>query len=177
MTDPEAARAELERSPDMEPVHGTVDVAIPIDVLWGLFSRANLWPRWNRCFYWAWNRSLVRGRKLVWCFQPIRPQYLYKMPAVADIVVAAAPNEATWHVTALPGFFARHTYSLEAVDDHATRFGSWEKAMGWEFRATKTFWMAHFQFVCRESLEGARRLEAIYQRTGRLDEEALPPAR
>jgi len=176
MTDPEAARAALDQSHDMDPVHGTVDVAIPIETLWELFRRADLWARWNRCFYWARNRDLVAGQKLIWCFQPIRPQYLYKMPAIADIVVAEQPNQATWHVTALPGFFARHTYTLEAVDEETTRFGSWEKATGWEFRATKKFWIAHFEFVCRESLDGARRLAGIYERTGRLDEGDLAPA-
>lgn len=178
MTDPEAAKADLERSNDMEPVQGTVDINVPIDALWGCFRRANLWPRWNSCFYWVRNPDLVVGEKLVWCFQPIKPQYLYKMPAVADIVEVPAPTGATWHVTALPGFFARHTYSLEDLGEGRTRFGSWEKGTGPQFRfgPTRTFWIAHFEFVCRKSLEGGKRLEAIYEKTGRLDETTLPPA-
>src|SRR5512132_4476889 len=76
----------LAESGDMIPVHGTVDVDIPVGVLWEFFTRANLWPRWNKCFTWVHNRDLELGRQLIWSFEPIRPWYLYKMPAAAKIV-------------------------------------------------------------------------------------------
>ena len=165
----------LERSDDMVPVEGTVSVHVPADVLWECFRRADWWPRWNRCFYWARNTDLVPGQPLVWCFQPIRPEYVYKLPAMAGIVEVEPRRRVTWHVTALPGFFARHTYLFEELEDGSSRFGSWEKAMGPSFRATRRFWLSHFKFVCDRSMEGARRLEAIYAEHGRLDDSTLPP--
>ena len=62
----------LAESSDMTPVHGTVDVDIPADVLWRFFAQANLWPRWNKCFTWVHNRDLQLGRQLIWSFEPIR---------------------------------------------------------------------------------------------------------
>lgn len=158
----------------MEPVGGSVDVAIPVELLWEFFTHANDWPRWNRCFYWVANRNLTFGDNLVWCFQPIKWWYLYKFPAIARIVEAAPMDHVTWHVTALPGFFARHSYSVEDLGDGHTRFSSWEQAMGWEFRLTRRFWIAHFVFVRDRSLEGARLLESIYRKSGRLTPSDLP---
>jgi hypothetical protein len=160
--------AELADSRDMEPVEGTIEVAIPVGTLWDLFARADLWPRWNRCFYWARNHDLVAGQNLVWCFQPIRWWYVYKMPAVAGIVEAEPRRWATWHVTALPGFFARHTYHVEDLGGGRTRFGSWEQAMGPELRLTRRFWLAHFRFVRDRSLD------RIYRREGALEPSLLP---
>jgi hypothetical protein len=175
MVDQAKAAAEaLARSNDMEPVQGSVDVAIPTGVLWELFTQANQWPRWNACFYWAANRDLAAGANLVWCFQPIRWWYLYKFPAIARIVEVEPADHVTWHVTAVPGFFARHTYSVEDLGAGRTRFSSWEQAMGPEFRLTRGFWIAHFVFVRDRSLEGAKLLEAIYRERGRLTPNDLP---
>ncbi len=170
----DSAVDELGRSQDMSPVEGTVEVAIPASELWNIFQRPDLWPRWNSCFYWVRNHGLVQGSGLVWIFQPIRPYYLYKMPATAQIVEASPDKGAIWHVTSLPGFFARHAYSIEPVSAQACRFGSWEKAMGPTFRLARGFWLAHFRFVLNRSLEGARLLESIYLRDRRLVPEALP---
>lgn len=164
----------LVKSNDMTPVQGTVEVDIPIEVLWESFSHANAWPGWNKCFFWAANRDLVQGQQLIWCFQPIRWWYLYKMPAIARIVEVEKYCKVTWEVVALPGFYARHTYHMEDLGNGRSRFGSWEQAMGWSFRLMKKFWVAHFVFVKDRSLEGARRLEAIYRRRGTLDEQDLP---
>jgi len=159
----------------MAPVAGEVEVSIPASEFWGLFQRPTLWPRWNSCFYWARNLDLVQDDHLTWIFQPIRTRYLYKMPATASIAEAVTGARVTWHVTALPGFFARHTYHLEEIDANKSRFGSWEQAMGPSFRRTAGFWLAHFQFVLDRSLEGAIKLEAIYQQHGRLAPDLLPP--
>ena len=167
----------LERSTDMVPVQGTVDLDVPIEQLWEVFRHANLWPRWNRCFSWARNKDLVLGRKLIWCFEPIKPYYLYKLPAVATIAEVEPQSKVTWEVTAFPGMYARHTNHMEALDGGRTRFGSWEQAMGWSFRLLRRFWIAHFAFVKDESLIGAKRLEAIYRRAGSMTEEVLCPAR
>ena len=59
----------LAESTDMEPVQGTVDVKIPIEELWECFTHANWWARWNACFFWAWNKDLVKGQQLIWFFQ------------------------------------------------------------------------------------------------------------
>jgi glyoxylase-like metal-dependent hydrolase (beta-lactamase superfamily II) len=98
------------------------------------------------------------------------------MFAIATIVEheATGPRrKVTWEVTALPGFFARHTYHAEDLGNGQTRFGSWEKACGPSFEGMRFFWQAHFEFVCRESLAGARQLWAVDARDGKVDVEAL----
>lgn len=167
----------LAESTDMTPVEGTVDVNVPLQVLWGAFTRASLWPRWNECMLWVRNRDLVAGQRLLWTFRPIRWWYPYLLPAVAKIVEVEDEHGVTWEITVLPGFYARHTYHMEDLGNGRTRFGSWEKAMGRVFRLTRWFWIAHFVFVKDRSLEGARFLEEIYLRQGRIDEVTLSPQR
>jgi glyoxylase-like metal-dependent hydrolase (beta-lactamase superfamily II) len=169
----------LAASTDMKPVQGTVDVDIPISVLWEAFTHANWWSRWNKCMYWVHNRDLILGKKLIWVFQPIKWWYPYKMFAIANIVEVEKEKKVTWEVTALPGFYARHTYSVEDLGDGRSRFGSWEQAMGPQarFGPTKKFWVAHFTFVKDKSLEGARHLEEIYKREGKITKDMLKPKR
>ena len=164
----------LAESKDMEPVHGVVDVNIPIDVFWECFRRANYWPRWNKCFFCAYNRDLVVGKQLLWAFEPIKPWYLYKLWSIAKIVEVKERTKATWEVTAFPGMYARHTYHVEDLGNGWTRFGSWEKATGKGFNFLKKFWIAHFTFVKNRSLAGARQLEEHYKQTGQLNPETFP---
>lgn len=172
-----ASRDRLLQSSDMDPVAGTIDIRVPLDDLWELFTRADLWPRWNRCFFWAFNRELTTGKLLVWCFEPIRWWYLYKMFAIAKIIDVEPRSHVTWEVSVLPGFYAHHTYHMEDLGDGRTRFGSWEKATGWSFRLMRRFWLAHFTFVKDRSLEGGRTLERIYASEASLTEETLPRRR
>ena len=58
----------------------------------------------------------------------------------------------------MAGFHALHAYRFAALDGGRSRFGSWEVAEGPGFRATRRFWMAHFRYVCRESIAGAATL-------------------
>jgi hypothetical protein len=160
----------LEQSTDAAPVVGTVDIDVRVDRLWESFRHAHLWPRWNRCFCWVKNDDLVRGDQLIWVFEPIKPWYVYRLPAVARIVELEPQRKVTWEVTALPGMYARHTYFMEDLGSGRTRFGSWEKAMGPSFRVLRSFWMAHFWFVNRESLAGARRLGETLCQQGAVDE-------
>jgi glyoxylase-like metal-dependent hydrolase (beta-lactamase superfamily II) len=164
----------LADSTDMSPVQGTVDIDVPIDKLWSFFTHANLWPRWNKCFFWARNPNLVLGKHLVWCFEPIKPWYPYKMWSIANIVEVEQAKKVTWEVTAFPGMYARHTYHMEDLGNGRTRFGSWEQAMGWGFRIIGKFWLAHFTFVKNRSLEGALALNDQYKRTGALNQQDLP---
>jgi glyoxylase-like metal-dependent hydrolase (beta-lactamase superfamily II) len=167
VTDQEKA-AKLFASKDMVPVQGTVDVDIPIDVLWASFEHANFWPRWNKCFFRARNKDLVKGEHLIWTFEPIKPWLPYKMWATANIVELVPQQKVTWEVTALPGMYARHTYHMEDLGDGRTRFGSWEQGMGWGFRLMRWFWLKHFTFVKDESLKGALTLQDQYRKTGLL---------
>jgi hypothetical protein len=167
----------LAASNDMVPVEGSVEVDIPVAVLWKAFLRADAWPRWNKCFFWAKNRNLKLGDKLIWAFEPIRWWLPYKMPASATIVELEEERKVTWEVTVLPGFYARHTYFMEDLGGGKTRFGSWEKATGWSFRLAKAFWIAHFTFVKDRSLDGGRALEEVYRREGSLDVDRLAPKR
>lgn len=166
---------ELAQADSMQPIQGTVEVDVPIDKLWEAFRHANWWPRWNKCFFWAWNKDLVLGQKLIWVFQPIKWYLPYKMFAIANIVEVVPQQKVTWEVTALPGFYARHTYHMEDLGNGRSRFGSYEKAMGWSFPFTKWFWLKHFTFVKDESLEGAQFLEQKYKQDGRIDADTLPP--
>ena len=159
---------QLAASHDMVPVSGAVEVDIPADELWEFFMRPYLWPSWNRCFLWAHNERLKLGDQLRWCFAPIRPVYPYVMPAVANIIELEPGRKVTWEVTALPGFYAHHTYSIDPLPGNRARFRSWEKATGWSFNLTKKFWLAHFTFVKDRSLQGALALEQEYRRHGSL---------
>lgn len=165
---------QLMQSTDMEPVHGTVDVDIPADVLWECFRHANWWPRWNACMWWALNDDLVLGQQLIWAFEPLQWWFLYRLPGMATLVEVEPGRKVTWEVTALPGLFARHSYTIEDLGNGRSRFGSWERAMGPAFRTLKFFWLAHFIFVKDESLQGAQRLEEIYRQTGALNADTLP---
>ncbi|WP_437733984.1 MBL fold metallo-hydrolase [Sorangium sp. So ce1335] len=166
--------AAFQHSRDMLPVAGTIEVDIPVDVLWEFFTQARAWPRWNPCFLWVHNERLALGQRLTWCFRPIHPFYPYVMPAVADVVEVEPRRKVTWEVTALPGFHARHSYLVEDAGNGRSRFGSWEQAMGPSFRAMRDFWLAHFTFVKDRSLAGARLLETVYKQHGRLAPELLP---
>ncbi|WP_437689224.1 MBL fold metallo-hydrolase [Sorangium sp. So ce176] len=104
--------APLQPSHDMLPVAGTIEVDIPVDVLWGFFTRPRDWPRWSPCFLWVHNERLAPGQRLTWCFRPIHPFHPYVMPAVADIVEVEPGRRVMWEVTALPGFHARHPPEL-----------------------------------------------------------------
>ena len=142
------------------PVAGSVVVEMAVERLWDVFSDVAGWPRWNPCMWRARVEGgrLALGARLRWVFNPIKPQYPYKLPATARIVECEAPRVVTWEVTALPGFHALHSYRFEDVGDGRARFGSWEVAEGPLYRAIRRFWLAHFRFVCRTSLEGAEAL-------------------
>jgi hypothetical protein len=141
------------------PVEGSVDLDMPVERLWGLFLDVRRWPEWNRCFW----RSHVRGgelrigARLVLTFNPIRPWYVYKLPGTAEVVELEPHDRITWEASA-PGFHVLHSYRFAGLDEQRCRFGSWEVAEGRVYRATQRFWLAHFRYVCHESLAGARAL-------------------
>ena len=141
------------------PIEGSVELDMAVERLWDLFLDVRGWPEWNRCFW----RSRVRGGELrigatlLLAFNPIRSRYPYKLPATATIVELEPHDRVTWEGRA-PGFRAVHSYRFAGLDGERCRFGSWEVAEGPAYRATQSFWLAHFRFVCRESLAGARAL-------------------
>ena len=129
--------------------------------MWELFADVAAWPRWNPCMLWArvLGGELKVGATLVWAFNAIRPWYPYKLPAIARIVEVEPGRKVTWEVR-LAGLHALHSYLFEPLDGGRCRFGSWEIAEGPGYRAVRAFWLAHFRYVCRASLEGARGLVA-----------------
>ncbi|MDQ3587301.1 MAG: SRPBCC family protein [Actinomycetota bacterium] len=155
---PSGRRGEVAPIPPL-PIEGSVGVAMPVHRLWEIFLDVPGWSRWNPCIW----RSTVRGGELrngatlVWAFNPIKGHYLYKLPAAAKIVEVIPAERVTWEVSA-PGFHALHSYRFAEAGPDRCRFGSWEVAEGPVFRATRRFWLAHFRYVCRESLAGARSL-------------------
>jgi uncharacterized membrane protein len=143
------------------PIEGSVELDMPAEELWETFLDVPHWPRWNPCIW----RSRVRGGELrkgatlAWVFNPIKPWYPYKMPARAEIVEFQPHDRVTWEVDAA-GFHALHSYRFANLGPGRSRFGSWEVAEGLAYRATRLFWLAHFRYVCRESLAGAEALAA-----------------
>ena len=75
-------------------------------------------------------------------------------------------DRVTWEVDA-PGFHALHSYRFAALGPERSSFGSWEVAEGPAYRALRRFWLAHFRYVCRESLAGARTLARLVGRAGK----------
>jgi hypothetical protein len=136
-----------------------VQLEMSVDRLWEIFLDVPAWSQWNPCIW----RSSVRGgelregAKLVWAFNPIQRRYLYKLPAVAEIVEVFPRRRVTWEVSA-PGFHALHSYRFAELGSDRCSFGSWEVAEGPSFRALRRFWLAHFRYVCTQSLSGARSL-------------------
>jgi hypothetical protein len=165
----------MERLAGVEPVEGTVDVEVDAARLWAAFARPDRWPRWNPSMFWAANRDLVLGDRLVWVFEPIHWWYPYKLPAIGTIVELEPGHLVTWEITAVPGFYARHSYWMDDLGGGRTRFGSTERATGPTFDAGRAFWLAHFAFVRDASLAGAKALEELDRRTGSLALEEMPP--
>ena len=127
--------------------------------MWEIFADVRGWPDWNPCMWRARVSGgvLREGATLRWAFNPIRPRYLYKMPAVATIAEYEEGRLVGWEASA-PGFHALHRYEIEPLGPDRCRFGSWEVAEGPMYRALRRFWLAHFRYVCEASLEGARGL-------------------
>jgi hypothetical protein len=130
-----------------------------VERLWGSFLDVERWHEWNHCISRARvaEGELREGAELRWSFRPIRPYLPYRLPAQAEIVEFEPKDRVTWEVSA-PGFHAVHSYRFQSLGPDRSRFGSWEVAEGPTFGALRAFWLAHFRFVCRESLAGARRL-------------------
>jgi hypothetical protein len=143
------------------PVAGAIELDLPVERLWEIFLDVRGWPSWNPCIW----RSRVRGGELrdgatlIWAFNPIERRFLYKLPAMAEIVEFEPCDRITWEVR-MPGFHAVHAYRFAALGEGRCRFGSWEVAEGPAYRALRRFWNAHFRYVCRESLAGASSLAA-----------------
>jgi hypothetical protein len=144
------------------PIEGFAEIPMPVGRLWDAFLDVERWPRWNPCIWRARVRGgeLHEGATLAWAFNPIKPRYLYKMPARAEIVELEPLDRVTWEV-AMPGFHALHSYRFADLGPERCRFGSWEVAEGGVYRATSRFWLAHFRYVCRASLAGADSLASI----------------
>jgi hypothetical protein len=141
------------------PITDTTEIALPVERMWEVFADVRRWPDWNPCF---WKASvdggvLREGATLRFAFNPVRPGLLYKLPARAQLVEVLPNDRVTWEVDA-PGFHALHSYRFAALDGGRSLFGSWEVAEGRTYRALRRFWLAHFRYVCRESLAGARAL-------------------
>jgi Polyketide cyclase / dehydrase and lipid transport len=157
---PRGRRGEIAAAAPL-PVEGSIEIAMSVDRLWEIFLDVAGWSRWNPCIW----RSNVRGGELregatlVWAFNPIARRYPYKLPAVAQIVEVLPRRRVTWEVSA-PGFHALHSYRFAELGPDRCRFGSWEVAEGPTYRALQRFWLAHFRYVCTQSLTGAHSLES-----------------
>lgn len=155
---PAGRQGEIVPTPPL-PIEGAVELDMPVADLWQAFLDVQRWSAWNQSIW----RSTVRGDELrvgawlVWAFNSIDRRYPYKLPAIAEIVELEPEDRVTWEVK-LPGFHALHAYRFADLGSGRCRFGSWEVAAGPLYRLTRRFWLAHFRFVCRESLIGAERL-------------------
>src|SRR5687767_13040275 len=71
------------------PVQGSVDVDLPVEILWQRFCEVERWGEWNRCFQRAWVRGegpLRAGAELVLVFRPIKPWLGYRLPGPVRVV-------------------------------------------------------------------------------------------
>ncbi len=159
--------ARLRNNDPRLPVEAYIELHMPVERLWEIFTEVNDWPTWNPCFWRARtiNGPLKPGSTLTWWFNPIRPYYLYKMPVRAKIVEYLPQKLITWEVAFLPGFHALHSYTFEAIDSDRCRFGSWEIAEGPIYSLLRRFWLAHFHYVCDSSLAGAWTLQSEHAPT------------
>jgi uncharacterized protein YndB with AHSA1/START domain len=141
------------------PIAGTTEVALPVERVWAIFADVERWPDWNPCFRRASveGGELREGATLHFAFNPIRRGLPYRLPARAELVEVVPNDRVTCEVDA-PGFHALHSYRFAALGGERSTFGSWEVAEGPTYRALRPFWLAHFRYVCRESLAGARTL-------------------
>ena len=139
------------------PVEGWTEVDLPLERLWAVFSDVRGWRQWNPCIWVTrvQDGELAVGSRLVWAFNAMRWWYPYKLPALARVVECEPARKVTWEVR-LPGFHALHSYLFEPLGEARCRFGSWEVAEGPTYRTLRPFWLAHFRYVCRASLDGAR---------------------
>lgn len=144
--------------PDL-PVEGWTEVELSAERMWAVFEDVGSWRRWNPCIATArvGDGELREGATLTWVFNAIRSWYPYKLPAVAKIVELEPGRKVTWEVR-LAGLHALHSYLVEPLGPERCRFGSTEIAEGWGYRGLRPFWLAHFRYVCRTSLEGATSL-------------------
>lgn len=148
----------IEPTPPL-PIEGHVELPIGVDRVWDAFLDVERWPEWNRCVKRARVKDgeLREGATLVWTFGAIKPYLPYRMPARAKIVEFDPRVKVTWEAD-VAGFHALHSYLFADLGEGRSRFGSWEVAEGPSYRIFKPFWLAHFRYVCRESLAGAKRL-------------------
>ena len=65
--------------------------------------------------------------------EAIRSWFWYKMPGIANIIELEEGRRMAWEVTALPGFYAQHTYSIDNLGCGRSRSAPWEKPMGGAF--------------------------------------------
>lgn len=139
------------------PIEETTEVSLPVERMWDVFADVPRWRNWNPCIAWARisGGELKEGATLYLAFRPIRRAYLYRLPGVAKIVECDPQRKVTWEAEA-PGFHAHHSYLFEPLGPNSSRFGSWEVADGPAYRLMRRFWLAHFRFVCDQSLAGAR---------------------
>ena len=158
---PRGVRGAIAAGPPL-PIEGSVELEMPVERLWEAFVDVERWAQWNPCIWRSGVRGgeLRRGATLVWAFNAIKPRYLYKMPASAEIVEFERHDRVTWEVR-FPGFHALHSYRFAGLGPDRCRFGSWEVAEGRAYRATRRFWIAHFRYVCRASLAGAEALATL----------------
>jgi hypothetical protein len=83
----------------------------------------------------AGHRRRAPGRDpLLWVFNPIRPSYRYRLPAVARVAECEPPERKVACEVSLPGFYERHSYLFELLGPDRSRFGSSEVAEGPAYR-------------------------------------------
>lgn len=166
--DPSPLPADWEPDPAL-PVEGWVDVELSAQRMWAIFQDVRAWRRWNPCILTArvTGGELRTGATLRWAFNAIGSWYPYKLPATAEIVELEPGRKVTWEVR-LAGLHALHSYLVEPTGAATCRFGSTEIAEGPAYRFLRAFWLAHFRYVCRTSLEGARTMAEAMQPRVRL---------
>eukprot|EP00128_Syssomonas_multiformis_P011949 Colp12_sorted_trinity150504_noHs@544 len=171
---------QLNVSTSMVPSVTSMQYAIPFEVFWGFFKKADAWPTWNYLFQQVNTTSLKVCDRLEASFN-IVPHVEFPKSVVLTfptiVKVEERPNSGFYAWTyafedSTQAFaFGRHEYSITRGSGNSSWFYSWEKAAGpyvtktpWEFENT-------LQAATLAAFEGAACLQRIYLEHGTLSAE------
>jgi len=160
----------LYQSNDMDTVDGSIEVSIPIDVLWSFFNQPSNWP------IWSWGYASVDADSVELC-TTINIQFNtyahlpFTLPSSCKVYNVTFEDDIVavyWSYSAI-GLFGVHQQTLQKLSEDTSTYSNWEKADGLVIKSTSSIWENQFAFIQQMTLNGLTCLETVYQNTGYLD--------
>jgi len=168
----------LNASSDMPAIIGSIEVKVPLNVLWNFISQLRYYPYWNPLF------TFVNTTEFKLC-SPLVAGFAYP-PQVTGInsTLLAGPhtivefNCTGTYATVAWAYYGvdkeiltgRHQYSLFSLSDSTTLFINFEKAMGMGVRGQNSIpWTACLQAAMQDGFIGIHCLDQVYMNKGKLD--------